>query len=333
LKSGQFLSLAEQLSWTLRQERVGVNSLSIVVDGRARPVQGHGSVFSVASFHDPSEGPSSHTLYALGAKGRLFSVPPSSPAVAVTGPISTADIDARSVAVDPSGDFAALVSGDGTRVVVGGVTPAQSDSPTKTWFKGGSNLLRPSWDASGLLWLVDGNNRHAIVRVATSTQSKVVDAPGLTGEDIRAFALSRDGVRFAAVIGRGKHSQLVVAMIKRVTRSQTEVSLVGLTTIVNADFPLSDINGLAWVDATNVVVLARDQSSESQPYVVAVDGSRIEPLAGLMPASLVSVAVGAGSEASTVLGDDKGALFYQKTEGQWAKVTSTLRLKAPVYPG
>jgi Lipoprotein LpqB beta-propeller domain/Sporulation and spore germination len=333
LRSDQLLSLAEQLSWTLRQERVGVNSISISVDGRTRNVQGHGSVFSVASFHDPSDNPSSHTLYALGAKGRLFSVPATSPAVPVTGPISTAVIDARSVAVDPSGDFAALVSGDGTKVVAGGLTPAQSDSPAKTWFRGGSNLLRPSWDGSGLLWLVDGNNRHATLRVATSTQSKVVDAPRLAGTDIRAFALSRDGVRFAAVIGRGKNSQLVVAMIKRDPRSQTEVSLVGLTRIVNSDFPLSDINGLAWVDATNVVVLARDQSSESQPYVVSVDGSRIEPLAGLLPASLVSIAVGAGSETSTILGDDQGALYYQKTQAQWAKVTSTLRLSAPVYPG
>jgi hypothetical protein len=332
LNPEQFLSLAEQLSWTLRQKRVGVSHLSISVDGQPRIVQGHGAVFPVASFHDPSN-PESHTLYALSDKGRLYSVSTNARPVPVTGPISSADIAARSVAVNPSGEFAALVSGDGSKVVAGGLTPAQSDSPATTWFNGGSDLLRPSWDASGLLWIVDRQHQGAVIRVTTSTQSKPVDAPGLAGQDIRAFALSRDGVRFAAVIGRGKNSQLVVAMIKRDARNPTDVTLVGLRFVVNSDYPLASINGLAWADATNVVVLAQDQSSEAEPYVVAVDGSRVVPMAPLLPVSPVSVAVGEGSDSPSVIGDARGSLYYRKTDAQWSPLNLTLRLFAPTYPG
>jgi lipoprotein LpqB-like beta-propeller protein/sporulation and spore germination protein len=334
LNADQFIHLAQQLAWTLRQDRVGVNHIGISVGGQVRPVQGYGSVFSVGDFSDPTERPASHTIYALAKTGRLYSVQqPNNAAVPVTGPISTVDIDARSVAVDPSGATAALVSGDGTRVVAGGVTPAQSEFPAKTWYRGGSDLLRPSYDGSGLLWLVEGNHRHAIIRVATSTSTKLVQAPSFTGTDIRDFALSPDGVRFAAVIGRGEHSELVVALVKRDTTSPTDVSLLGRTPIVNSAFPLSDIHGLAWVDDTHVEVLAQDLGNDSQPYSVAVDGSRVEPLGGLpLPPSPVSLAAGVGG-VPTIVGDAQGELYYQKAEAQWAPVGAGHRLFAPAYPG
>ncbi len=341
----RFLLLASELAWTLRQQRVGVNHISISVNGRTRAVQGHGSVFAVAAFHDQSIGPGSRTLYALSDKGRLYAVPTNAPATQVTGPISAADIAARSVAVNGSGEFAALVSGDGTKVVVGGLTPAQSDSPVATWFRGGSNLLRPSWDASGLLWLADVRGPSAtLLRVATKSQSRLVHAPDLDGLDIRAFALSRDGVRFAAVVGTGENSQLAVAMIKRDTnpKNSTHVSLEALRYVVNSDFHLSHINGLAWVNATTVVVLARDQSSELQPYEVSIDGSHVQPTPGSLPTHPVSVAAGTG--ASVVIGSADGALYYHNSDQQWPPVYTTKQLLgpptlpryamyAPVYPG
>jgi hypothetical protein len=333
LNTEQFLSLAEQLSWTLRQERVGVTHVGISVNGQPRRVQGHGMVFPVASFHGPSN-PDSHLLYALSGNGRLYSVPTNGEPVRVTGPIKSPGIVARSVAINPSGEFAALVSGDGTTVVAGGLTFAQSDSPARIWFSGGSNLLRPSWDAFGLLWLVDRQRAGAVIRVATSTGSKAIEAPGLAGQDIRAFALSRDGMRFIAVIGRGNQSRLVVAMIKRDARQRTKVSLVGLTFLVNSEFPLSDITGLTWADPTNVVVLAQDQSSEAEPYVVSIDGSRVVPMAPLLPTP-VSVAAGDGSGSPTVIGTAAGQLYYRKTDAQWSPLLfpSTMHLFRPVYPG
>jgi hypothetical protein len=325
--------LAQQFAWTLRQERVGVNHIGISVAGQPRAVPDLGTVFSVEAFNPPTDRPSSHTFYALSKTGRVYSVQPNNAAVPVTGPISTVDVDARAISVDPSGSYAALVSGDGTRVVAGGLTPAQSEFPAKTWYRRGADLLRPSYDASGLLWIVEGNHHHALLRVATSTSTKVVLAPSFTGQDIRAFALSPDGVRFAAILGRGKDSRLVVALVKRAA-SPTEVSLIGGDApIVNSAFPLSDIHELAWVDATHVEVLAQDLGNDSQPYSVAVDGSRVEPLGGLpLPPSPVSLAAGVG-DVPTIVGDAQGLLYYQKAEAQWAPVGAGRRLFTPTYPG
>jgi Lipoprotein LpqB beta-propeller domain len=332
LQPGQIRSLAAQLAWTLRQEHVGVNHIRIKVNGRALTVQGLGSVFSVENFHDPTITPASRTLYALSDKGHLFTVS-SGRADPVTGPIGATEIKARSMAINASATFAALVNEDGMTVVAGGLTQAQSDSPAKIWFRSGSDLLRPSWDASGLLWLVDLRGRQAVLEVATKSVSRVVDAPGIAGEDVRAFALSRDGMRFAAVLGEGNQSHLVVAMIKRNAKHLTDVSLVGRRFVVNSDFPLSNINGLAWVNPTTVVVLAQDRSSEAQPYEVSVDGSHVEPTTGFLPIRPVSVASGAGSGAPSVIGSSDGVLYVRTADEQWARLTATQKLSGPAYPG
>jgi hypothetical protein len=127
-----------------------------------------------------------------------------------------------------------------------------------------------------------------------------VDAPGIAGHNVRAFAVSRDGMRFAAVLGHGDQSQLVIAMIKRSVdpKRLTPVSLVGIRDITNSDFPLSNIRGLAWVNPTTIVVLAQDSSSEAQPYEVAVDGSHVQPTSGFLPIGPVSVASDADSRST-----------------------------------
>lgn len=332
LPADKLRNLAGQLALTLRQG-IGVNQLRLTAAGHALDVQSLGTTFSVNFFHSYSQNPAaSRVLYALSDKGKLYTAS-SDGSHLVTGPIGEAPINARSVAVNASG-FAALVNQGGTKVVVGGVTPAQAGSPHKAWITDGTHLRRPSWDAFGLLWVVDAKEHHATIELARKTGHTVVPAPGLTGRNVSAFAVSGDGMRYAAVID-GTKSQLVVGMIERNANKLTDVSLVGQRPIVNGDFALSNIGGLAWADATTVIVLASNKGSVSQPYEVAIDGSRALPTPGFLPEPPVSVTSGRGVGAPTVIGSAGGSVYVRTPDQNWALLDQKDKTKlfAPVYPG
>ena len=227
-------ALAKQLAWTLRQERVGISQLSIKVNGQALPVQGRGESFLVGAFRDSTLNAGSKTLYALDARGRLVTVPPDGSSQLVTGPVAEPIggqvIEAGSLAVNPSNSSAAMVSKDGRTVVWGPIAAGASDNPDLTFREEGNNLRRPSWDPFGLLWLVDMVDGQAALSVTNGTPSRPVPATGIEGLNVSAFAVSRDGMRLAAVLGRGPESRLVVGMIKRSSRAKqsTHLRVVGL---------------------------------------------------------------------------------------------------------
>ncbi len=328
--------LAKQLAWTLRQERVGVKDLSIKVNGQIQSVQGRGTSFSVGAFHDPTLNGDRKTLYAVDGKGRLVTVTPDGIAHLIQGPVAEPiagqTIKARSAAVNPSDSSAALVSTDGRRVVWGPLAAGVSDNPDLTFHRDGNNLLQPSWDPFGLLWLVDKVDGRASLSVTNGTKPPTpVPAIGIEGLDVTAFAVSRDGLRLAAVIGRGPESRLAVGMIKRPSsaRHLTDLRVVKLVTIVNSDFPLTDIRGLTWVNATTVAVLAKDSGSDAQPFQVSIDGSRVSALPGILPLPPVSIAAGPSSGASLVIGTRAG--LYVRTSNQWGQLGPN-DLTAPAYP-
>ncbi len=325
---------AAQLAWTLRQERLGIDHVMLTVAGRPLDVPGVGTTFPVEEFqgYDPANFAASRSLFAL-SKGRLYS-PSSGGVVAVNGPIGAKKVVGRSVGVDTSATLAAMVTPDGHRVLVGGINGGPSVTEVSTWFSGGSDILAPSWDVHDVLWLVDQTPTHgAVIYTVTSKGSHVVSAPGVSGEVVKAFALSRDGVRFAAVLGRGSHTRLVICTIRRTADDFTRVRLTHVEEIVNSDYPLSDLSGLAWITPTAVVVLAKDEGSDIQPYQVSIDGSRIQPTSGFLPIQPVSVASGPNPDAPTVLGARDGDLYIRTTNQQWSALNSRRPLFAPVYPG
>ncbi len=242
-------SLARQLSWTLRQELVGVSELTIRVHGRPMLVPGRGTIVAVKAFPDTTLTPGSRTLYALSGEGHLVRVSATDGASEpVLGPVAQQEKAARSVAIDPSNTSGALVARDGASVVWGPLAPGSKDQEAGTFHRVGTNLLKPSWDPFGLLWLVDVVDGRASLSVANGRSIANgqpipfrVSASGIEGLDVRAFAVSRDGMRLAAVIGRGAESRLVVGMISRPSSvdKQTPVSVVGLRSIQNSEIYLA----------------------------------------------------------------------------------------------
>ncbi|MGI8578722.1 MAG: LpqB family beta-propeller domain-containing protein [Nocardioidaceae bacterium] len=330
LSSADRQLFAAQLAWTLRQLS-DIGRIEVTVNGAGLFVPGVGSTFGVDEFsgYDPAGLSSSRQLFAM-SNGHLIEVSNRS-TTAIAGPIGSTKTTGRSAAVNAAGSSAALVSRSGAQVFVGGVLSGSQEG-VATWFTRGHDLLKPSWDSHNVLWLVDRTAHGAVVHAVTKGHDLLVSAPGITGENVTAFAVSHDGVRFAAVTGVGPSSNLVVGVIDRDPAHAGRVSISRVREITNLDYPLNNLVGVTWDSPTSVVVLAQNQGSDLEPYEVMIDGSDVHPPTGFLPVRPTSVAAGPNADVPLVIGASDGSLYVRTPEQQWAPLDAG-KLFAPTYPG
>jgi hypothetical protein len=321
---------AAQLAWTLRQVE-GVDRVAISVGGGDLDIPNVGTTFSAAnSFagYDPAGLSGERGLFALNGAGRLVSVTPTS-ASPVAGPIGVVE-GGTSAAVEPSGQLAAVVDHHGHQVVVGGL-PSAPEGGRETWYQGGTHLLRPSWDARRVLWLVDQTPRgQQIFAIHHGEKNPPPVRSKITG-DIVTFSVSRDGVRFAAVVkAEDGSASLQVATIVRVQGEQPR--LVKPEVITNASVQLRELDDIAWSSPTSLAVLGRGAGSK-QAYNVAIDGSAIQPAGGFLPVVPESIASGPTTDAPIAIGTAGGEVWVQQPDLQWTRMATGPKLFAPLYAG
>jgi hypothetical protein len=323
------LMLAAQLAWTL-SPLPDIDELAITVAGNRLELPGISGPFSIDQFssYDPAGLAASAQPFAL-RRGRLVSLDDQI-AAPVAGPIGNTDTQARSAGVDPTATLGALVSADGRRVLVGGVLSGTQG--VATWYDGGTDLLPPSWDLHKLLWLVDRTSRGAVLSVLDGRDRRVLSAPGITGRQVHGFALSRDGVRLAALVGEGRQQQIVVATIRRHPDRPMQLQVGPARPVLNADYSLTELTDVAWSSPVDLAVLGTDPTSGRQVYEVAVDGSVFVPVTGFLPARPVSVAGGPNADAPLVIGGADGRLYFQTPDLEWVPVGAG-QLYQPLYPG
>ncbi|MFY9913315.1 MAG: LpqB family beta-propeller domain-containing protein [Nocardioidaceae bacterium] len=320
---------AAQLAWTLRplQEIKTV----VVTVGGTRIDLGVGKQISIDDFsgYDPAGLASSRQLYGLTSQG-LVAVSDTKTAT-VAGPIKTVSRGARSAAVDPDGAEAAVVSGDGSTVTVSGLGSAATG--TSVWFRGGDSVLRPSWDIYGVLWLVDNRPDGARLFVANSSGTKEVDAPGLTGKAVHSIAVSRDGVRLAAVVGRTGHRHLVISVIDRDPQAPATLSLRAAQRVVTAGIPPQRVSSVSWFSPTSVAALGDVVGGQPEPSEFSIDGSLVAPFGGFLPIKPISLASGPNLDTPAVIGDSRGQVFMQTPDSQWLQIGGSAKIRDPFYPG
>lgn len=331
--------LASQLVWTLNAPELGIAGVGIRVRGHALAIPGVGDVMGTdaPSAYDPTGLAASRLLFASSRAGRLVSLSGNSVA-AVPGAIGRVRAPGGSAAVDLSGSTAAVVTSKRDKVLVGSLETGTASGSPEVWYAGGSDLLRPSWDLFNDLWLVDATSEGAMLIVVHKSPGghlvrRVVNAPGISGADVRSFAVSRDGVRFAAVLGKGTASELVLAIIHRRPGAPGDVQLTRVHRVTNADYPLVNMTYLAWSSPTQLAVLGQDQGSQTQPYEVSIDGSSVTPLTGFLPVQPVSLGAGPNTDAPIVLGAGKGRVFVRTPDGQWRPLGLDQQIFRPFYPG
>ncbi|MGI8524258.1 MAG: LpqB family beta-propeller domain-containing protein [Nocardioides sp.] len=254
-----------QLAWTLREAGT-VRSFRVTIGDR-QVTDAHGSsLFPVAGYEqsDPAVYGNSGLIYAL-RKGLLVSGPAQAP-TKVEGPFGAT----------PQGIGAFAISLDSTRVagtrgnslLVG---PVLGTGKVHDVVEGAGPLLRPSWDFAGRLWEVATAGGATVVYV-DGTHRHEVRVPGISGQRITAFLVSRDGSRFVAVEHGAHADRLLVSRI----RYDGTGRAVGATPAVRLPWQGGGnlrIRDIGWVSPTTIAVLHLLTRARAEVRDISVDGS------------------------------------------------------------
>ncbi|WP_426244871.1 LpqB family beta-propeller domain-containing protein [Nocardioides sp. LHG3406-4] len=258
-----------QLVWTLRQEP-RIQALRLSLGAEPIPLPGGESEVSISSGgrFDPNGVRTNSQLFALRdgllITGGLRDQQPTD------GPFGAERLGLRAVSVNLTGDVAAGVSGQGTTVLTAPVDA--SDERATVVLSGAVDLLRPAWDFSGRLWLVDANNGRARVSVLVDGQARELAVPGVTGKRVVRFLVSRDGTRFAALVRGAREDKVVAARVLH--DAQGRVLRVGESRRLDLGEGQSRrIRDIGWRSMTSLAILNRITDDLAQVRTVAVDGA------------------------------------------------------------
>lgn len=324
-----------QLAWTLRQVD-GLESMRVTVDGVPLDIPGSGSPQSVSSWsqYDPSIHWASQELFgirdgkvvALGSEG------------AVVGEFPVPDVALRDVGVDLAAEQAAVVTEGGTTVLLtergraGGEDPAREARTVYT----GTDVLKPAWDVFGEMWLVDRARGGARVSVVQDGEPTEVPAPGLAGEDVVAFVMSRDGTRLVAVVRGRSGDHLVTARVVRGQGGRVQ-SLTGAVELPLAQGGVDEIRDLAWRSPSSLAVLTGPTPESSQVLLALVDGSTaavdVERTAEIFRRRAERLVSSPSPGTPILVGTAQGVLYELGSDGQWSESTDRGTLLAPTFVG
>ena len=259
-----------QLAWTLRQEPT-IRKFRVTLGGEPVSLPGGVSVFDVdkGEAYDPAGFQASPLLFGLRA-GRLVAGGPDTLA-AVDGPLGATDYGVSAASVNIRATRVAAVAGRGRSLLEAPVRGPQGQGVHQI-VSGASRLLRPAWDFSDRLWLVDDTAAGARVSFVEGTHAQGLRVPGVSGQHVRRFLVSRDGSRLVAVVHRPGGDALMVSRLLhddhgRVLRS-TRAHRIGWEGSGSLD-----IRDIAWQTPTTIAVLDEITPELAQVRTISVDGS------------------------------------------------------------
>lgn len=326
-----------QLAWTLGQ-LPGVERVEITVDGS--PVSpGGGSRDDVGvddwSEFDPAVVWAATDPYGL-RDGRVVTLR-GGREEQVSGPLGGLSFGLRSVAVDLLAQRIAGVRADGRSVVESdrdGVPGKQPTSADVRTVYDGSDVLRPSYDLYGQLWVVDrtvSGARLSVIGKEASPQE--VSAPGLTGRRVQRFVLSRDGTRLVTEVSSSGRDELFVARVRRDDTGR--VLGVGAARRLSIAAPGGRIEDVAWRGPAALAVLVRPTPQTSRLLAVELDGSsdREQDLDVDLFAGRAVRLVSSASRAPLLVGSADGRFYALSQGAHWDRVPIKAGLRALTYPG
>ena len=168
------------------------------------------------------------------------------------------------------------MSSDGTTVFVAPAEGGDGPTPVTRPITGGTDILRPSYDMFGDLWLVDRTPDGARVTVVSGDQVRRLRVPGVTGADVAAFSVARDGSRIAVAYAGSRGPSVRVTDILRT--DEGIVSGAGRSrTFAAGGRDATRLVDVGWRDPATLAVLSRNSAETSQVTYVSSDGSPVSP--------------------------------------------------------
>ncbi|WP_395693836.1 LpqB family beta-propeller domain-containing protein [Nocardioides sp.] len=287
-----------QFAWTLRQEPQ-VQSIRLSIGGEPVPLPDGVSSYRVdgGAEYDPAGFQASALLYGL-SRGRLVAGTPSA-LVPVGGPLGQASYGLRSVGVSLDATTAAGVTAQGRSVVV---APVAAEGGAVRTVASGTDLLRPAWDFSDRMWMVDRTAKGAVVSYADdhgSVAPTILRVPGITGAQVRMFLVSRDGTRLLAVVRRAGTDVLLVSRIEHASNGRVTGAVPAERIQLGDDVTLP-IRDITWRTSASIDVLNALTPSLAEVAPASVDGAPMNPdtAATAVDGRVLSLA------GSPVLGED-----------------------------
>ena len=313
----------DQLAWTLRQVP-GIERVRITVAGSPVPLPGGRVDAPVSSGEEyDAAGSGEPQLWGLRS-GRVVDVS-SGAATPVDGPLGGPGYALRSLAVSESSRRIAAVSTSGTTVYVGAAGPGSVDTPVSRPLVAGTDLLRPSYDMFGDLWLVDRTAQGARVLVLSDGRVRRVRVPGVTGKDVAAFSVARDGSRLAVAYAGAAESSVRVIDILRT--DEGIVSGPGRSRLLAPTIGDSArVVDIGWRDPATLAVLSRPSEETSKVTFHSADGSPttalVEPSVFRGVAQAMVVAPDLDATLNLITPDQR--LYALSGNGTWPRNSSKI---------
>jgi hypothetical protein len=316
----------DQLAWTLRQVP-GIERVRLTVAGAPVPLPRGRTDTPVTTGQDfDAAGTGAAFFWGLRG-GRVVDL--GADPVTVGGPLGKAGYAMRSIAVSESPRRIAAVSSSGRSVFVAPTEGSQA-KPDRV-VSDATALLRPQFDMFGALWLVDRTPAGARVMVVRGRHVRTLLVPGVTGEDVAAFSVARDGSRIAVAYAGSPAPAVRVVDILRT--DEGIVSGAGRArTFSDGRSDGARIVDLGWRDPSTLAVLTRPTAETSEVTFVGADGS---PVAD----SLVPPSVFRGTASALVVAPDTDLpiglitpdqrLYTLSGNGSWPRSSS--RVAAAAY--
>ncbi|MCD4525353.1 LpqB family beta-propeller domain-containing protein [Nocardioides sp. cx-173] len=264
-----------QLVWTLRQEP-SISAIRLQIgDERIRLPDGVAEYrVDAAPEYDPTGYQASRLLYGLVdgllVSGELDTLAPAE------GPFGDTGYGLRSVAVNLPATLAAGVTDNGRSVLLAPVRAvAGEEAPQRAIqvVSGATRLLRPSWDFADRLWMVDRAPSGARVILREGERLRGLQVPGVTGQDVRSFVVSRDATRFVAVVRRDGVDRLLLGRVQVDFQGRVREA-VGVRTMTFEDADPVRVTDIAWTSPTSVALLSEVVPGELfEVRTVVVDGA------------------------------------------------------------
>ncbi len=331
LDADQRSKLAAQLARTLKQVP-GVSKIQLIANGAPFEVGGTTGAQPIDNWQhfDAAYTASRGRLYIVDAASgvsRIDDVTALGQTPALNKLTGLESYGKESLAVDVDARNGAAVTNQ--NVVVGAMEPERPTEAEKVPTDG--EVLRPSYDMDGNLWVVDRADQARIRVRRPDGDLLVVKAPSLSGRSLKAFRVARDGVRMLAIIAGPQRDMLVTG---RITRTDRMVTISGVEPVPVSFSRLTDVG---WSRPTKLVLLG-GSGELNQMQELNVDGSEAAPIpttsvqAENAPIVFnpVELATAPNVESLLAVRNASGEVLIRQRDLTWRVL---LKKGTPLYPG
>jgi hypothetical protein len=316
-----------QLAWTLRQVD-GVSSVQLTVDGAPAPLPGQENAIPVSGVDEFNALTGNSTVWGLQG-GRLVTWRDRT-VVETTGPLGQQATSWSSIATNDRLHLVAAVSPNGHSLYLA-PTGTAGRQTTRKLVLTGKELLRPSFDALGNLWVVDRNDGHARVWMVRDGEARQVTVPGVTRGDVRALSVSGEGARLALLQYRGGYEITVVNLLRGPAGDFESTGRTRTIPIANEAQNRVVPMDLGWRNSDTLTLMTSGPGLTSFSYLSS-DGSPADPkLITTTPLFERAqwLVVSPDSALPIAIGTKGDRLFMMSSTGGWREIAA--ELAAPTY--